>query len=285
MYSTEVNIYASSDYYVYTPSALARRLYLYPICVGHFYYEPNYQLARSRYDSFLLMCITKGNCVIEIGGQEFYAGSGDVVLIDCYNPHKYGSYTSWEALWMHFDGPMARTFYEEIYNQHGNIIPSSAQLIHASLDKIHNNFQKSIPVSEPVLSESITGILNNLLSFDAQNSSSTHTGRIAQSITFISEHFAEDIALETLAGTANLSPYHFTRIFTRETGFTPHQYIIQTRLAAAKYLLKSSELTVKDIGFSVGFHSETSFCTTFKKREKITPSQYREQSGNNVYPL
>lgn len=276
MRSTEANISELSDYYVYTPSALARRLYLYLICVGHFYYEPGYELARTHYNSFLLMYILKGTCTIEVNHQKFYAESGDVVLIDCYAPHKYGSSTSCEALWMHFDGSVARAFYEEIYNQHGTVIHSSSKFIQTALHKICGNFRKSVPVSEPALSENITSMLNELLTSDTQSKTAAHTGRIAQSITFISEHFSEDIPLELLADTANLSLYHFTRIFTRETGFTPHQYIIQTRLAAAKYLLKSSDASVKDIGFSVGFHSETSFCNTFKKWEKITPSQYRE---------
>lgn len=278
MHSTETHIYALSDYYVYTPSALARRLYLYPICVGHFYYEPDYQLARTSYDSFLLMYIIKGNCMIEANGQNVSAGNGDIVLIDCYEPHKYGSNDPWEALWIHFDGTLARAFYEEIHSQYGTVIHSSSQLIPTALYNICKNFRKSIPVSEPALSETITGMLNELLSSDIQSKSSAHNDRIAQSITFINEHFSEDIPLGTLAETANLSLYHFTRIFAKETGFTPHQYIILTRLAAAKYLLKSSEASVKDIGFSVGFHSETSFCNTFKKWEKITPSQYRENA-------
>lgn len=276
MRSTEANISASSDYYVYTPSALARRLYLYPICTGQFYYEPGYHLTRTQYDSFLLMYITAGNCSIEIDSGEYYAQRGDVVLIDCYQPHKYGSDTSWEALWIHFDGTMARAFYEEISAQHGPVIHSSLQTIPTVLHQICNDFRHSVPMFESSLSEMITGMLNELLSFDPQSKTAAHTSRIAQSITFINEHFAEDISLETLAQITNLSLYHFTRIFTKETGFTPHQYIILTRLTAAKYLLKSSEASVKDISFSVGFHSETNFCTTFKKWEQITPSQYRK---------
>ena len=82
--------------------------------------------------------------------------------------------------------------------------------------------------------------------------------------------------MEKLAASANMSPFHFTRTFNRETGMTPHQYLIKTRLSAAKYLLQFSETSIKDIAFSTGFHSETSFCTTFKKWESATPSQYRQ---------
>lgn len=52
------HITPDSDYYVYTPGALAQKLFFYPICVGHFIYEPGYFLQRNRYDSFLLMFIS-----------------------------------------------------------------------------------------------------------------------------------------------------------------------------------------------------------------------------------
>ena len=95
--------------------------------------------------------------------------------------------------------------------------------------------------------------------------SSSQPSAIVDSIAYINEHFQEQISLNHLAEMANLSLYHFTRSFAKETGFTPHQYLINARVAAAKFMLKSSEIPVKDIGYSAGFHSESSFCTTFKK--------------------
>ena len=80
-----------------------------------------------------------------------------------------------------------------------------------------------------------------------------------------------------IAENAALSPYYFTRIFSQETGFTPHQYLIATRLSFAKYLLQSGEKSVKEIAFHSGFHSESSFCATFRKWEGITPGAYRSK--------
>nr|WP_246367099.1 helix-turn-helix transcriptional regulator [Paraliobacillus salinarum] len=67
------------------------------------------------------------------------------------------------------------------------------------------------------------------------------------------------------------------RTFTKETGVTPYQYVMNTRIAAARFLLKASDASIKDIAFSTGFQSESSFCTCFKKIEQLTPSQYRKQ--------
>lgn len=62
MISYETHVLPNSDYYVYTPSTLAQKLFFYPICTGSFRYESGYRLARDSYDSFLLMYILKGTC-------------------------------------------------------------------------------------------------------------------------------------------------------------------------------------------------------------------------------
>ncbi len=103
---------------------------------------------------------------------------------------------------------------------------------------------------------------------------------MADAISYINEHFQGDLSLEQLAAQANMSLFHFTRVFAKETGITPHQYLIKTRLSAAKYFLKSTEMSIKNIAFSTGFNSETSFCTTFKKWENVTPTQYRQSILN-----
>ena len=82
-----------------------------------------------------------------------------------------------------------------------------------------------------------------------------------------------------IAKNANLSPFYFTRVFTAETGFTPHQYLIATRLNSAKFLLKTPGISIKEIAFASGFNSESSFCSTFRKWENMTPSEYRTRAG------
>lgn len=280
MHSKELKVSPASDYYVYAPSTLAQKLYLYPLSVGYFIYDPQYYISRNNFDSFLIMYITKGTCDITFDGKNFTAKTGEFVLLDCYLPHQYGSVNAWEAAWLHFDGTLARSFYQEITSHNGPVISTtnSAVLSHM-LDKICNYFRNSSPIVEADISTHITAILNGLLnSIQDNNQSLNFTTTIADSISFINEHFREEISLDEMAQTVNLSPYHFTRIFARKTGFTPYQYLINTRISAAKFMLKSSEASVKDIAFSIGFHSESNFCSTFKKWEKVTPSEYRKQT-------
>lgn len=277
MQSTEAKVLPSSDYYVYAPSALAKKLYLYPLSTGYFMYEPDYYISRNHFDSFLIMYISAGSCNVSIEGLDFCANTGQFILLDCYVPHSYGSPHAWEASWLHFDGKLAREYFEEIISHHGHVLnpQNSSTLIH-SLDTICGYFRTASPIVEADISSHITNILNSFLAISAEHQKKHgYTLSVADSIAYINEHFRDDLSLEVLAEKANISLYHFSRIFTRETGFTPHQYLINTRISAAKFLLKSSEASIKDIAFSTGFNSESSFCSTFKKWEHITPSQYR----------
>lgn len=279
MRSQELKVSPLSDYYVYAPSALAQKLYLYPLSVGHFIYEPGYYIRRSSFDSFLVMYIVKGSVEIISDGRSSWASTGEFVLLDCYGPHQYGSPDAWEAAWLHFDGALAREYYREITSHYGNILsPNNPRAVSHALNEICSLFRNAAPVIESTLSAHITEILNGLLTPASENRKiSAYTAVIADSVAFINEHFQEPVTLETIAKKASLSPYYFTRIFTREIGFTPHQYLISVRISAAKFMLKSSGMSIKDIAFSTGFHSESSFCSTFKKWTGSTPSQYRGQ--------
>lgn len=279
MYTQEARIVPTSDYYVYTPSVTASKLYLYPISVGYFRYETNYRIKRNRFDSFLMMYISYGSCDINTLGKSFSARAGQFVLLDCYQPHSYGHPEPWAALWVHFDGRLARDYYEEIVSTNGNVFtPEDPQSLKYELQKIYDIFRTSSTILEGKLSGYLTKLLNNFLfSPDENKKTKVYSTTMADAVSYINEHFREDLSLDKLAASANMSQFHFTRTFSKETGMTPHQYLIKTRLSAAKYLLQFSETSIKDIAFSTGFHSETSFCTTFKKWETVTPSQYRQR--------
>lgn len=290
MYSKEPLVLPKSDYYMYVPSAIAAHLYLCPIGIGYFYYEPGYYLKRNSYDSFLLMLIHKGTCTVRAFDKTYTVKQGQILILDCYCPHEYGNLENsvLEVSWLHFDGPLARTYYDLITSSYGNVLSAcDMDFINRQLDKLLSLFRNRKPLKESDMSISITRILTEILNTRSEaNGTSARLLPIENAISYITEHFSEPLTLEQIANRSNLSPYHFTRVFTAETGFTPHQYLIATRLNSAKFLLKTSALSVKEISFNCGFHSESSFCTTFRKWENMTPSEYRASGeygdGSNI---
>ena len=277
MLTKEQGIVPDSDYYIYTPSAQAQNLFLYPLITGYFRYLPGYCLRRTSLDSFLIMHMKRGDCEVECGNRHFHAYEGQVVLLDCYAPHAYYSSKGWDAEWFHFDGVCARGYYEAVTGDGGPVISlQNSYRLDKYLHNIYLLFRESPSVVEPLLNNYIVNILTELLiSQEAKTTNMVSAGIISDSIAYINEHLTEALSLDDLAGQASLSPYYFSRLFKKETGFSPHSYVITTRISNAKFLLHSSDLSVKSICFATGFTSESSFCTTFKKETGMTPSEYR----------
>ncbi len=92
---------------------------------------------------------------------------------------------------------------------------------------------------------------------------------------YIAEHIEEDITVADLADLANLSAFHFTRLFTAAVGMAPHRYVSQQRLERAMTLLAAAKVPLTDIALSCRFSSQTSFNRAFRRMTGMTPGQYR----------
>ena len=87
--------------------------------------------------------------------------------------------------------------------------------------------------------------------------------------------YFEALGVDALARAAGLSRSHFSREFRRAFGESPHVYLLTRRLERAAALLRTTDLTVTDICFSVGLQSVGSFITSFKGTYGVSPSGYR----------
>jgi AraC family transcriptional regulator len=99
------------------------------------------------------------------------------------------------------------------------------------------------------------------------------TLKLQQVREYINEHLDRDIKLSEIAAIAQMSQYHFLRLFKQSMGVTPHQYILQCRIDKAKYLLRHSQLSIADIAVRVGFCDQSHLTRYFKRIVGVTPKQ------------
>ncbi|MGG4392838.1 helix-turn-helix transcriptional regulator [Paenibacillus thiaminolyticus] len=92
---------------------------------------------------------------------------------------------------------------------------------------------------------------------------------------YMSAYYDRPITLTDIARAACLSPNHFLRSYKQLFGRSPHQYIMEKRLQAAKQLLLHTEKSVTEICLEVGFHSPGSFSSLFSRRFGVPPSRLR----------
>ena len=107
-------------------------------------------------------------------------------------------------------------------------------------------------------------------------------GRLAPLLDWLAEHLDEVHTAESLAARALLSPRSFARRFQAETGTTPHQWLIQQRIAAARQLLEASDLPIEEVARRVGFGSAVVLRTHFRRVVGTSPTTYRSRFAASV---
>lgn len=94
--------------------------------------------------------------------------------------------------------------------------------------------------------------------------------------TYIEQHFDnEDISLNRVAASVNLSPNHFSTIFSQETGQTFIEFLTYVRMEKAKELLRSTSMKTAEVAYAVGYKDAHYFSYLFKKTQECTPREFR----------
>ena len=97
----------------------------------------------------------------------------------------------------------------------------------------------------------------------------------------IRAHLSEKIFLPKMASQVGMSMASLYRLFKRELGISPLEYIVLERIKMAKKLLKDRRIYVKNVSFEVGFDDCNYFIRAFKHHEGITPKQYQQLNNKD----
>ena len=102
------------------------------------------------------------------------------------------------------------------------------------------------------------------------------TGAVLARIDAYLEAAAEEpVTLETLAGLANLSVFHFARLFKSAKGVSPYQYVLNWKIRRARQLLRAGDLPLANISDALGFASPASFSAAFKRAVGQSPREFQ----------
>ncbi|MBO9128680.1 AraC family transcriptional regulator [Bacillus sp. 165] len=96
-----------------------------------------------------------------------------------------------------------------------------------------------------------------------------------QAIAYILEHYREEMKITDIAERLHYHADYITRCMQKTMGMGPLQYLNEVRLASAKKYLSSTNEKIKKIAKQVGIHDETYFSRLFRKKEGMSPQEYR----------
>jgi AraC-like DNA-binding protein len=102
---------------------------------------------------------------------------------------------------------------------------------------------------------------------------------IKRAYDYLAEHYADNVSLDYLASIANLSPFHFNRIFSEQFGLPPHAFQTQLRVLKAMSLLRQG-WTIAQVASQTGFADQSHLTRHFKRLVGVPPGQYQSSSKN-----
>lgn len=208
-------------------------------------------------------------------GQGFLIVPGQVTTYTADEQHP------WEYTWVEFNGMHVK----EALMLSGL---SADNPIYRSADKYYTAKMKDTMLymaHHP--DETIFNLMSNLYLFldCLTRSSATRTTPASSSMsryylewafTFIDQNFQNDITISDIAQSCKIHRNYLGKIFRDQLGTSPQEFLITYRMNKAVQLLRTTKLSVKDIGNAVGYPNQLHFSRAFKNVYGLSPSQWRK---------
>lgn len=269
---------SSVHYFVPQPHGREGLLY-YPVSVGYFDCKPSYGTHRNMFSSYLLIVMLTGSLSYQTRKSRGVVRAGQVLLLDCNAPHAYAAQGKCSFTFVHFAGAQSKELYEEIERTGGNIIRiPDPNTLHEVIGEMLSSMREERRMNEGQTSAMLYGMLMKLL----EHSGVSGAGGIGnpvvdRAILYIQTHLNEKLSVKEIAAGAGYSTSYFSHMFVEETGLSPYQFVMKSRVDQAQQLLKTTRLTVQEIAFQCGFNSAANFCYTFRRMTGVSAHEYRKR--------
>ena len=110
----------------------------------------------------------------------------------------------------------------------------------------------------------------------------THRGglgsaRLRRIKEFVDAKMEDELTLHEMAQSVELSTAHFSRMFRKSTGESPHYFVLRHRVERAKEMLRAAETRVLDVAVASGFKTQQHFARVFRRICGVSPTEYRQE--------
>lgn len=274
---------STSDRILSTPSAYARKHYLFVQEVGTLQSLEPHVSKRQNLNSFLFFIVMDGEGTLFYENTKHRICAGDCVWIDCTRPyfHESSAEHPWSLKWVHFNGNGAKNFYEAYLAKGNSYVfrPRSILPFTETLDQLYLCQQNKSSLMELSANKGITDIITLCFTENESLKQGDYSipDKLQQVHTYLTEHYDEKISLEDLAELFFISKFHLSREYKKIYGNTIGNELTYQRISHAKSMLRFSDDSVDTIALKCGFQDSGYFIKVFKKAENMTPLEYRKK--------
>lgn len=235
-------------------------------------------------DEYQLNYITEGYGTLETSAGTFDIKPGALMIIEPGIKHRYrpDPKTGWTEHYIGFNGQLASHFISKTFGDlnHRPVHYCANQLeILDTYQKIHDLVQDQRPAYHQVSS----GLILKLLGYVNGQVRSQHfdgmqvEGLVNEAKNHMWENVHQDADLQEFSKKHSVSYSYFRKMFKLYTGIAPHQFYLDLKIMRAKELIVSSDKSVKEITYELGFDSIHYFSRLFKKKTGVAPSEMRRK--------
>lgn len=230
--------------------------------------------------------ISEGTGILENDHQQYPIKPGTIMIIRPGVWHRYKPEvsTGWHEYYIGFDGEMARRLLKQsIYASKQPVIYCGyrQEFIDTYL-KIYDLVSEESPGFQQVSSGLVIKLLGYIVAYKRQRDfSGKHIERVIQKVRFhMHENTESVIDLPGLAEEHQIAYSHLRKMFKKYTGVSPRQYQLQLKLLRARELILSTDKSVKEIAYELGFSSIYYFSRFFKNKTGVSPTALKRNFRN-----
>jgi AraC-like DNA-binding protein len=242
--------------------------------------------ARHTHETYAIAAILDGCETFFHRGAQHYAGKGSIAIVcpdEIHDGEPYGESFEYRTIY-----PSPELMHEVAEDVAGRPLARPPWFRRSVVEDADLAFmlarlmaclaRESAPVSELDQDTRLIGFLTALIArwadLDGLPPVQLGSKGIARVSTYLDMHLDQEVELADLAKLAGLSRSHFIRAFTKDTGLTPHAYLMDRRFRAASRLLMKGEAP-GDVAAACGFFDQSHLNRVFKARMGVTPGAYR----------
>lgn len=250
-------------------------------------YYPNanhhFRKRKTGASEYIFIYCIKGEGWLQIGdGFKTKVLPNHYFIIPKNKQHSYGANNEnpWSIYWMHFDGISADTFFRR-YDLNINkvvSIPFISQRI-LIFDKIYELFDSGyLPLQMEYACMMSLNFLNTFIYHDINRSinPNNHENLIDSIKEYLNRNLSKSLNAHDIANEFEYSPSYIFSVFKKSTGYSLMYFFNLKKIQKACEYMNYTTLSVKEIGYKLGFQDPFYFSRVFKKYMGVSPRAYKK---------
>ncbi len=228
-------------------------------------------------NEYQLIYIASGSGTFQDRGIHYKVHSGQFLLIQPGYWHSYAPDTStgWEEYYIGFNGPALSLLVQELFKiTNINLLKLTDTDFVLPILTAALRYGEEVTPDNELIVKSLLICLISKLRFGLKTNTQTDS-LLFRARQFMEENLSRKINIDDIANHLCVSSSWFRKEFYKETGVPPVTFLNRIRLQTSKYMLLSSNRSIKEISAQCGFATSEYFCKFFRNNTGMTPGEFR----------